>query len=73
MLLSLGGKVKDEHISVLINAGLLVSELGILIHIRCYSSPLSIFVDPQNDSNLFVTMMTYWSESEKQAAYNGFS
>ena len=30
-LLSHGGKVKDEHISLLINAGLLVSELKIMI------------------------------------------
>lgn len=30
-LLSLGGMVKDGHISLLINAGLLVSKLGIAI------------------------------------------
>jgi hypothetical protein len=31
LLLSHGGKVKDEHISLLINAGLLVSKFWILI------------------------------------------
>lgn len=30
-LLSLAGKVKDEHISLLINGGLLVSEYGFAI------------------------------------------
>jgi hypothetical protein len=37
-LLSLGGKVMDGHISLLINAGLLVSKLGFVI-IDCMLLP----------------------------------